>query len=321
MFNKEKKNMLYLKFFNEAKKSELKLLNFYKKFYEYNISKHDELYNQHISNLNALDKSIPNMKSIKKTFMSQCPNEIKPKKYNKKKLLKFLKNDRLFLTNYNQNKITTKLEFLKHHIKIQIFSIIHEYFTNMMSNIRNYQIFFVNEPSSKSNKTLKNIRFSKSTIKSKTREPVELDYRDAKTIKVKLTKKVIIEVVFTFNNGKIVERVLEHDGFYIDKKDIFNMVKDVIAQSNVKSKKQTLEDLFKEQENKIDKIILEEKKEEILIKLIKNIDTTSPNQLLNTIKKEINSIKPSRSNRSRKSNRSTSVRLKFKNSKKKNKFQ
>ena len=243
MFGKKKdeKNTKYLSLFKNAKISEMKLLSFYRRNYELNMINHEELYNKHLKNLELIDKSIPNMKSMKKTFITNCPNEIKPTKFSKKKLSQFLKNERVFLKNYNENKMMTRLEFLKHHLKIQIFNIIHQYFETMVGNIRNYQIFFINDPSTKSKsklkstRTLNSIKFGETSFKSRIIEPTDRDYRDAKTIKVKLTRKILIEVIFTLNNGKEIIKILDHDDFYLDQKDIFNMLKEVISLSNTNS--------------------------------------------------------------------------------------
>ncbi len=304
----------HLTHFKEALKSEKALLNFYNKYYEYNLKTHNELYNTHLENLNNIDKSIPNMKSMKKIFLLQCPNEIKPKKFNKKKLELFFKNDILFLHSYNTSKLEDKLEFLKHHIKVQIYNVINKYFDNMMGNIRNYQIFFVNEPSEKSQRSLKNIRFNSISHKSKKNDPIYIDYRNAKTLRVKFNKNILIEVIFVFNNGREVVKTLEHTGFILDKKEVFNMLKDVIAASNVKSKKKSLDELFKEQEAKIDKIILEEKNEEILIRLMKKVnDGEDSKQLIEQLTKDVRQNKSIKSRKSRKSRKSVSnkPRLRF----------
>ena len=313
---KKAKHDQQLNFFKEALKSERALLAFYKKYYEYNLKRHNELYNNHLENLNNIDKSIPNMKSMKKIFLSLCPNEIKPKKFNKKKLDTFFKNDILFLESYNQSKLTPKLEFLKHHIKIQIYNVAQKYFNNMMGNIRNYQVFFVNEPTEESQRSIKNIRFDSISGKSRKKDPVYTDYRNAKTLKVKLNKNILIEVVFVFNNGNEVSKTLEQDGFILDKKEAFNMLKDVIAASNIKSKKKSLEELFKEQEKKIDKIILEERNDEILIRLMKKVDEGEDSkQLIEQIKQDVKEMKSSNSRKSRKSRKSTRGRKSGKSSK------
>jgi hypothetical protein len=306
---KSKRNKVepHLSHFKEALKSEKALLIFYNKYYENNLKTHNELYNTHLENLNNIDKSIPNMKSMKKLFLSQCPNEIKPKKFNKKKLDTFFKNDILFLHSYNTSKLEPKLEFLKHHIKVQIYNVIHKYFDNMMDNIRNYQIFFVNEPSEKSQKSLKNMRFNSVSYKSKKKEPIYIDYRNAKTLRVKLNKNILIEVIFVFNNGREVVKTVEHTGFALDKKETFNVLKDVIMESNVKSTKKSLDELFKEQEEKIDKIILKEKNEEILVRLMNKVDEGEDSkQLLEQLKMDVKQNKSRKSRKSSRSRKSTS---------------
>ena len=175
-----------------------------------------------------------------------------------------------------------------------------------MGNIRNYQVFFVNEPSEESQRSIKNIRFDSISGKSRKGDPVYTDYRNAKTLKVKLNKHILIEVVFVFNNGREVSKTLEQDGFILDKKEVFNMLKDVIAASNIKSKKKSLEELFKEQEEKIDKIILEERNDEILIRLMKKVDEGEDSkQLIEQIKQDVKKIKSPNSRKSRKSRKST----------------
>ena len=335
----------YQKKLIRAKNSESNLITFYNVYYKKLASKHDKLYSEHISNLDELDKSIPNLKSFKKIFIQKCPNEIKPKKFNEKNFKKFTLNNNLFLKNYKIKINDDELKILKTHLKIQIEDVIKNYFSNMMGNIKTYTVYIVNNSkSSSSKKSIKSLNMDDSIFKKSKRKGnrkskynkyksknVNFDYRSGKEIKVRLNKPTVIKVIFKLKNSSEITLLLNHSSYLLDKKEIFNMLKNVISHSNKKSKYKTFKSIFKEQEAKIEARLLEEKRNELLEKQ-NEIYRMNETRLLNTNKSgktrsnksimkdlenklSFNITKTRKSNKSNKSNKQLS--LKFKNNKNK----
>ena len=257
---------------------------------------HNDLYNQHLKNLEELDSSLPQMKSLKKIFINNIPNDLKPKKYNEKALNKYLKNDILNINNYDTGYILDEIDFIKYHIKLQIYSIIYKYFKTMMQNIRNYKIYLVNDESlpkslknrkksrKKSKRTIDDVdfdddfnnddlidnMFKKKSINKKTNK----SYRNNKTLKFKLSKLIKIEVIFTLNNGIQILKNLNHKGYYCDKREIFSMVKEVIIESN-KDTKVSVTRIIKEKEKEINKQVEREQNEKLVNLLSKKVDNST----------------------------------------------
>tara|TARA_B100000242_G_scaffold211063_1_gene153533 strand:- start:538 stop:1719 length:1182 start_codon:yes stop_codon:yes gene_type:complete len=296
MLFKKSKKISYKGKLLKAKKSEKNLISFYKLKYK-SISKlHNDLYNQHLKNLEELDSSLPQMKSLKKIFINNIPNDLKPKKYNEKALNKYLKNDILNINNYDTGYILDEIDFIKYHIKLQIYSIIYKYFKTMMQNIRNYRIYLVNDESlpkslknrkksrKKSKRTIDDVdfdddfnnddlidnMFKKKSINKKTNK----SYRNNKTLKFKLSKLIKIEVIFTLNNGIQILKNLNHKGYYCDKREIFSMVKEVIIESN-KDTKVSVTRIIKEKEKEINKQVEREQNEKLVNLLSKKVDNST----------------------------------------------
>jgi hypothetical protein len=269
----------------KAKESEKKLIKFYKKNYITYTKKLNSLYNQHVANLENIDNEIPSLNSMKTIFTEKVPTNLK-KKIIKEDDITFI-NDyfspkKITLSKYDINRYITDINFIKHHIQIQINLLVNQYFKKYSKNIVEMKIKIEGTDTSNNNNNnnINITNFNKVEKKKKTKKKPILSILQQKNINIILIVTLIDERI---HNLKI-----EHKGLKINRKDIFGKLSNIIKTLHSKEKnRDSLETYMKKMNSKLQSKLLEEKEQNLKDLLIESNKTKSLRDRISTLQMEV----------------------------------
>ena len=275
----------FRKYLKLAKKSELKLIKYYKKNFVRHTRRLHELYKNHTTNLTRIDKSMGAMRSMVKIFEQQIPNGMKIKNITPESIKHYLDDDKnMKIKDYSINSSTTKMDFVEQHIKKQCQAIISDLFDEK-THLKNIKQILVNikEPGTKeeegiSRKShLKEGQYTILGVKTGIK-------RDSDNILNAHVLEAIL--IFKLNNNKYVEYSIPHVGFKIIKDRAYEIIKKMIEMTLTPQEQVSLKSFSKKQDEKLKNIIFEEQKK-LLEDQVKEIDKEGDNQkiLLNIVKR------------------------------------
>ena len=268
--------------FEKAEKTEKLLIKYYKKYFIKHTKKLNTLYESHINSLKNIDGSIGSLNSMVKLFQENLPNAMKKKKISVEGIQRYLDSNNLKLSEYAVNSSTTKLDFAEQHVLKQLKLIENEFFSDMTENVKSMNVVFLDKDEDSTSMVRKG--------KVKEGNLYLLGMKRKKKVEganIINRHNLIIKIILILKDGRMISSNIPHkNNLRIDKKEGYDTLKRLFAESLEEQKRMSLKDYVKEQDKKLKSIIFEEQKKKLEDQLdLLEKDKDNQKVLLNIVKK------------------------------------